>query len=378
MSFAPIGSRPQVVAWWFFWSLLSLPFTLLCRWRPGNALSVPRTGPILLVANHTSAFDPVWISFWLFRRSSYMASSAIFRLPVLGRILPLTGSFPKAKFVKDRDSMRTLSERYEAGDVVVLFPEGTRTFDGRTREVLPGIGRLVKRLNARVVCARILTGHRFHPRWAKYPRSVPVRVDYDPMRTWPEDATVEQINADISAAIRIDDLEPTKVPYPMGFKMAVGLSDYIWACPGCFTQEGLAERGNTVTCTSCAASWTLDTHNRMNGADPLSVHEAFDRLENHFGDADLAGRGCLLRVKGRKSTVLGEGEAALTDGGLRVGDTLLPLDELRAVSVEVQNRLTFRRDGELLELIPEGQSTLKWGHFLGRRLARLEAESKGQ
>ena len=63
---------------------------------------------------------------------------------VLSWLLPLCGCFPKAKFVKDRDSMRTLAERYEAGDVIVLFPEGTRTFDGRTRAALPGIGRLLE------------------------------------------------------------------------------------------------------------------------------------------------------------------------------------------------------------------------------------------
>jgi hypothetical protein len=73
--------------------------------------------------------------------------------------------------------------------------------------------------------------------------------------------------------------------------------------------------------------------------------------------------------RGQPTEPVDEGDASLTDEGLRVGDTLIPMAELHAVSVEVQNRLTFRRGEVLFELIPEGSSTLKWGHFLTRKLA---------
>ena len=364
----PIGSRVQIACWWFFWSTFGPLWTLAFRWLPGQAPKTPRDGPFLLVANHTSAFDPVWIAYFLMRRSSFMASSALFRLPILGRLLPLCGCFPKEKFVKDRDSMKTLAERYAAGDVIVMFPEGTRTFDGRTRPVLPGIGRLVKRLNARVVCARILNGHLFHPRWAKFPRWIPIRVEHDPPREWGPDATVEEINAEISRAITID---PSAAPtgwWSPGFRMAEGLPDFLWACPDCFQQEGLVAKGSRVACQACGSAWTVDNAGRMRGDTTLFVHEAHDRIAEHFGDHDLSGQARLVRVKGRGHEPLDEGAATLTAEGLQVGQTLLPLRELRAVSVEVQNRLTFRHGDELLELLPQGQSTLKWGHFLARRL----------
>jgi len=388
VSIAPLGSRLQIAFWWFAWGVLSVPWTLAFRWVPGDALSTPRDGPFLLVANHTSACDPIWIAFWLFRRSSFMASSALFRIPFLGHVLPLCGCFPKEKFVKDRDSMRTLAERHSAGDVIVLFPEGTRTFDGRTRPVLSGIGRLVKRLNARVVCARILNGHLYQPRWARFPRWIPIRVEYDAVRSWPEDATVEQINEDISDAIRVDLEDPPTGFMSLGFRLAEGLPDYIWACPSCFEQEGLEARGKRVRCRSCTAEWTLDTRNRMVNtrqgamgqphaphevAGDLWVHEAFDRLDAHFADTALSGTGSLIRLQGRSRETLDSGSAILDGEALTVGDTVLALSELRAVSVEVQNRLTFRRGDELLELVPEGQSPLKWGHFLARRLSGLSS-----
>lgn len=364
MPLAPLGSRPQIAFWWFAWSIMSIPWTLAFRWVPGNARSVPRDGPLLLLANHSSAFDPVWIAFWLFRRSSFMASSALFRVPILGQVLPLCGCFPKAKFVKDRDSMRTLAERYEAGDVIVLFPEGKRTFDGRTGEVLPGIGRLVKRIDARVVTARILNGHLFHPRWARYPRWVPVRVRYAPVRTWDDDATPEQINADISSAIQINPEEPPEGLFSIGFRMAEGLPDYLWACPSCFEPGGLTARGNHATCQSCQQRWTLDTRNRMNGEQPMWVHEAFDRIAAHFEGTDLSGAASLYRLKGKQRDLIAQGDASLSAEGFTVGELAMTFSELRAVSVELQNRLTFRRGDVLMELVPEGQSPLKWAHFL--------------
>ena len=364
----PLGSRPQVAFWWLAWSFLAIPGTVAFRWVPGDAPKLPRDGPFILVANHTSFFDPIWIAWWLFRRSSFMASAALFHMPVLRWLLPMGGCFPKTKFVKDPESMKTLAERYAAGDVIVIFPEGTRSFDGRTREVLPGIGRLVKRLNARVVCARVLNGHLFHPRWARYPRWVPVRVDYDPPRTWGPEATVEQINAEISAAIRVDPVDPPTGLLSLGYRMAEGLPDYLWACPLCFQQEALLAKGHGLRCGSCGASWTLDTRNYMSGEHPLWVHEAFDRIRDHFGDAELSGRAELVQLRGKARIPVAEGEAHLDARGLHVGGLSMGFEELRGVSVELQNRLMFRRDGALLELIPEGQSALKWGHFLRRRL----------
>ncbi|HJN77482.1 MAG TPA: lysophospholipid acyltransferase family protein [Myxococcota bacterium] len=382
----PLGSPFQQVFYWFAWALMATPWTLMFRWRRGDARRVPRDGPTLLVSNHTSAADPLWIAFWIRRRASFMASVALFRVPVLGSLLPLCGCFPKAKFVSDRASMSTLAERYAAGDVIVLFPEGTRTFDGRTQPVLPGLGRLVKRLDARVVCARVGNGHLYQPRWARYPRWIPIRVSYDEPRTWGEDATVEDINREISEAIRIDLDDAKTDGFCWGFRLAEGLPDYLWACPQCFEPEGLAvtsEDRDCVRCAACGAHWRLDIENRMHGEHPLRVHEAHDRIIEHVGSPPimdparheedkivLRGPGALHRLaRGGGSERLHAGEVELDAAELRIrveGEVVWrhQLSELRAVSVEMENRLTLRDQEGLLELEPQGQSSLKWGHFL--------------
>ncbi len=353
---------------------------LLFRWRPRFA-ELPRDRPFLLLGNHTSFFDPVWAAFWIGRRANFMASSALFRIPVAGRILSWCGAFPKAKFFKDRPSMKLLDDRYNAGEVVVMFPEGTRTWDGRPGTVLPGIGRLVKRLDAKVVVARITNGHLFQPRWARYPRWLRVHVEHAELEL-DTGQSAEAITDAIAKAIRIDHtiLAP---PGTVGFRLAHGLPTYLWACPACFELEGLAidpSDDDRVVCGGCGAGWTVDVSARLNGHLSWRVDQAFDRVAARFGSPPAACRdtldrsgvalsapdAVLLRLeRGFEAVELARGQVTLGPSGLRVADQAFALDAMQAVSVEVANALTFRdADGQLHQLDVQGESPLKWGHFL--------------
>ena len=361
------GSPFQRVFYWFAWSLMSVPWTLMFRWKLGFA-DIPRDRPYLLLSNHTSLFDPLWSAFWIGKRATFMASAALFRVPVLKWLLPLCGCFPKAKWVKDRDSMAFLAERYEAGDVIMIFPEGVRSWDGRPGKVLPGIGRLVKRLDAEVVVSRILNGHLYQPRWARYPRWLPIRVEHVHMQL---DTTQspEAITEQIAEVMRIDpniDAPPGSV----GWRMAHGLPAFLWACPECFTLEALQVQnpnGNYVQCSSCQERWRVDTSNRLSGRTTLRIHEAHDRLVEHFGRRrPLGSPQATLRhlIPGKPSALVAQGELRLDEEGLQVGETHFDTAEIHAVSVEIANMLTFRVDGVLYRLEVPGESTLKWAHFL--------------
>jgi 1-acyl-sn-glycerol-3-phosphate acyltransferase len=333
-----------------------------------------------LLANHTSVFDPIWVAFWMRRRASFMGSAALFRVPILGRVLPVCGGFPKEKFIKDRGSMETLAQRYRAGDVIVLFPEGTRSWDGRAGEVQAGIGRLVLRLDATVVTARITTGHLYRPRWARWPRYVPIRVEHDPGRRFGAPHTAESVTAILAERLKID-VNIEAPPWSFGFRLAEGLPGYLWACPSCFTLGALAvtgKRRDGVHCGACDASWRLDISNRLHGELPLRVNQAFDRIVAHFGSPPLQEPSCpeiplsdageLIRLQGRSRQQLAAGRIDLTRQALRVvsGDGQIlwqeSLGAIEAVSVEIANALTFRLNGELLEL--RTGSPLKWAHFL--------------
>lgn len=352
------------------------------------------TGPLLLLPNHTSMFDPLWAGYFAWRRLGFMASAQLFRYTILSKVIGAFGAFPKAKFVKDRDAMKHLQRIWDMGHVILIFPEGTRTWDGRTRKVIPGIGRLVKRMDAGVVYCRIKTGHMHHPRWAKYPRWVPIHVEYDGPHRYP-DLEAPQIDEEVGERIKID---PDAIPAGKcwGWRMAHGFPEFMWGCPACDGFDALQihpKDGNAVVCGDCKAAWRLDPFNRMHpmagspveGQPVETIIAQRDRFIERLGTPPikdperLEREGVLLREAGeigkvtRSKTpeVLARGELCLTREALQVLDQdgsviwEVALKSLIAVSFELAGVLQIRsEDGLYVQLSPDKGATMKWGHFV--------------
>jgi 1-acyl-sn-glycerol-3-phosphate acyltransferase len=89
---------------WFYqliMLLLGKPIQYLFRLRPVNARVVPRSGGAILVANHVTLFDPIWIYDTLRRPVYFVATEELFRGRLLGGILRWVGAFPKRKAASD-------------------------------------------------------------------------------------------------------------------------------------------------------------------------------------------------------------------------------------------------------------------------------------
>jgi len=351
--------------------------------------SLPQDGPMLLLPNHLTVIDPFMAGWLPYRPSRFMASAQPLTTRFLGRWLKALGAFPKKKFVKDRNSMTVLQDFFNNGQQITVFPEGTRSWDGRQMPVGTGIGRLVKRLGAGVVISRMTSAYYFWPRWARYPRFIPVHIEYEGPLRWPESATPEDITTEIAERLG----RPQKIPegyVTWGFRTAHGLPAYRWACPECFEIDGLdvaPHDGNRVQCRKCSATWkvTLDTTLEPDSdAHPrLTVAEAYDRIDDHFttrptNDPERFARdriavdgetGILLQALShtRGFKVAAEGHLVLDERGLSVDGTVrLDFEDLRAVSVELGNKVQLRTRNHLFRLVPSSGSVLRWGHFIHR------------
>lgn len=388
--------RPQYLAHWTA-HRLAYPIGWLgnkLRWklRYDYQAPFPQEGPVLVLSNHTSVFDPVWVAYGGWRPMHYMASAQLFRIPFLRELITALGAFPKAKFTRDRQANSTLEQLYEDGRSIVIFPEGSRTWDGRPQPVRRGIGRMVKKLDARVVTTRILTGHLHRPRWATHHRDVPVEVEYDAPRTFPDAMSADEITAAITEALTID-VDGIRAPAgSSGERLAKGLPDYLWACPRCFTLESLevdpSDR-DVIACEACSAGWRVTVSHDLigvrDGAPDTRLHRAARDIEEHVGSPPVADRERFEReelvLESPAMTVhtvprgqrtdhrVAEGRARLYPDRLKChapsGDGWsLPLDEVKAVSLEIENALQVRTADALFQLDPAGESNIKWGHFL--------------
>lgn len=124
-------------------------------WRIEGLENIPTEGPVILVANHISYLDPPLLGAAVKRPVHFMAKAELFRNRIFGSILRRVNAFPVERGAADRKAIRRSLEILAEGNVLVMFPEGTRS---KTGELLPGqsgVAMLALRSRAHVVPAGI-------------------------------------------------------------------------------------------------------------------------------------------------------------------------------------------------------------------------------
>ncbi len=150
-----------------------------CGLRASGRENIPKSGPLLLVSNHLSHFDSLVLGILLARPLNYMARSTLFR-PPLGAFIRSLGAFPINREGMGAEGFKETLRRLQAGGIVILFPEGTRTSDGDLAELKPGIARLVVKARVPIVPAAIAGTFEAWPRSRSYPVAHPLRVHFGP------------------------------------------------------------------------------------------------------------------------------------------------------------------------------------------------------
>lgn len=151
------------------WVVLAF-FVLVYRARVYGAERIPARGGLLVIANHQSHFDPPLVGVALLpRHAAMIARQSLFRFP-LGLMLRGFGAIPIKDDEGDAGAMRAAIAQLSAGRVVVIFPEGSRTPDGRMQPFKRGVWLLMTRARATVLPAAVDGCFEVFPRTARRPR----------------------------------------------------------------------------------------------------------------------------------------------------------------------------------------------------------------
>lgn len=125
-------------------SFLVLRLFFAHRWV--RSANVPRTGPVLIVANHQSYLDPPAIGVGITgRHTDFIARSGLFKHEWFGKLIGLLNSIPIKEEGGDTAAMKEALRRLGMGRAVLIFPEGSRSEDGCVAPFKRGIAVLVKR-----------------------------------------------------------------------------------------------------------------------------------------------------------------------------------------------------------------------------------------
>ncbi len=164
----------------FKWSVVSPTLHLYFQGRVYGVEHLSRMGPLVVVSNHASDFDPPILSNCVRRPVAYMAKQELFQVPVLGTLIRWYGAYPVNRGAPDRSALRAALASLEAGWAVGVFLQGTRTADGRITEPKLGAALIAAKAQAPLLPVSLWGTHLILSQGSSFPQPTPVTIRIAP------------------------------------------------------------------------------------------------------------------------------------------------------------------------------------------------------
>ena len=164
------------VVYWLSRSVLQPFFHCYFRMSRVGREHIPRSGPVIIAANHRSFLDPFVIGCMTRRPIYYVAKKELFAHRLGAWLLSSLGAFPIDRGAADVGAMETARAILERGDCVLIFPEGTRTRPGPLAAPKRGVGRLALQTGAPVVPIAVAGTESIRRGWRIRPHKVRIRA----------------------------------------------------------------------------------------------------------------------------------------------------------------------------------------------------------
>ena len=150
--------------YWLGYRISRLAGRLFFRFRVVHQERMIQSGPAILAMNHQSYLDPPLAGITCDRGIYFLARRTLLDAPLLGWLLPKLNVIPVNHEGVDRGAIKALIRILKAGNGVLVFPEGSRTLDGKLQPAEPGLGLVIAKTLAPVVPMRIFGAHEALPR----------------------------------------------------------------------------------------------------------------------------------------------------------------------------------------------------------------------
>ena len=135
----------------FLKGILPTMFRIIYRAEVHGQENVPKEGGAIIAANHISLWDPPFVGAFCPRRVSFMAKKELFENSIFSSIITSLGAFPVNRGAADRNAIKTALAVLSEGKCLGLFPEGTRSKNGKLGEPEAGIGLIAYKANVPIV-----------------------------------------------------------------------------------------------------------------------------------------------------------------------------------------------------------------------------------
>jgi hypothetical protein len=231
-----------------------------------------RKTPYVLIANHPSANDPLYIAMNIKKYPYPVANQFLYTHPLLGFALSkLIYSIPKRKGQNDTTAIRGMMDAIKnKKNPIMLMPEGNASVFGEQSEgYFESTAKLLKKLKTEVVVAKLSGGYLTQPRWGKLSKRGFLHIHY--YRLYEEEdmhqLSADDIEKDIRAHLAFNDFEWNRKEQHQynNKKRAEGLEQYIHWCPKCEGLQTLSTKGAHVYCENCGLIATFNEQGFIEG-----------------------------------------------------------------------------------------------------------------
>ena len=180
---------------WLYTTLWILSRTLgvaVFGFRSRFAMPLPARGGLLVLSTHQSHLDPLLLGLATDRRLSSLARSSLYRFKPFGAVITALDAVPIDREGSAVAAMKLVIKRLQDGAAVIVFPEGTRTGDGRMGEIKSGFAILAKKARVPIAPVAIVGAYECWPRTRLLPRPGRIRLEFGAVLTADEVATLDE------------------------------------------------------------------------------------------------------------------------------------------------------------------------------------------
>jgi 1-acyl-sn-glycerol-3-phosphate acyltransferase len=168
---------------------------------------LPRSGGVLVLSTHQSHLDPLLLGLATHRRLSSLARSSLYRFRPFGFVITALDAVPIDREGSAVTAMKVVIKRLQDGAAVIVFPEGTRTHDGRMGEIKSGFAILAKKARVPIAPVAIVGAYECWPRTRMLPRPGRIRLEFGRVLTAAEVAALDERELVAECTRRLTDLD---------------------------------------------------------------------------------------------------------------------------------------------------------------------------
>jgi 1-acyl-sn-glycerol-3-phosphate acyltransferase len=246
----------------------------------------------LILANHQTGFDQFFVAYCFKGAVYYVASEDIFSMGFISDLLRFAvNPIPIKKQTTDISAVLNCLRVVKEGGNIAIFPEGNRTYSGKTEYIKPSIVGLAKILKMPIAIFRIEGGYGVHPRWSDVVRKGKMRayvskvIEPEEYLTLSDDALYERIKEELY----VDENALEGEFYHK--KLAEYLERAVYYCPTCGFSEFESQK-DVITCKKCGLTARYTPNKKLVGVDckfPYScVNEWYEAQNEFVAKADLS------------------------------------------------------------------------------------------